>query len=1106
MRARPRWLALLLGLILIGGAALLYALPEIVRWVAVARIHAATDRPVSIEAVELNLLTGRVAVRGFRLAERDHPAPFADVDRLEARLHLPSLLLGRLWIRELRVTDSTVRVVRRPAGDFNFSDLIQASATTTGPLDVTVDHFALTGGTVTLEDRALAEPRTWTSEQITIEARNVSTRRNDGSAIGRSLTVGAAVALEITHLRLYPIHLRAAITIEGADLTPLQVYVPPAVPIVIARGQASTTLTVTLDSRDGLQVDATGRLDNVALLRPEGGEPFAIVPNLTTEIAGFGFRDGEVQVMRVAVDGTVSVREASLKRAGRYPVSTLRARVSDLTWPVRTPGRLDLLTSVPGGGSLAVSGTVQPPPAASQLRLRLSNLELGPWAQLVPLAARVSGIAEADLRLNEPLTADVPARVQGSLAVNRLEVADGDQELLGVRRVEAQGFELRWPTRLVVKRVLLSSPRGTLARDRTGNLALAALSAPPAAAPEATAPRRDRPIPTATPRLGLEVDEMAVRDGRMTWRDETVSPVALLAVSGIDASVTGGGWPVRGPLGVRVALRPPGGGHVQVSGRVGLDPLTADLRVVTQGAELAPYRPYLPIAARLEGAADMDVAVSMAPAEQRAAVRGSGTLSRVDVRDAERTVARVERATVTGVELDLPHRVVIKEVALLRPWLLVERDDKGGLPLRALLASAAGAGGAAPAANTPTGGEPVAVSIGRLTADEGGIRVVDRAIAPPFAVDLQPATLRVVGFSTASASPARVELAGRVAASAELALRGTVGAFGGPLRLDLNGELREFAVPRTNPYLRHQVGWQTREGRLTTTLQCRIDGDTLSARTDVRLSRLQLVPASSHDEAQARIGLPLGLIATLMKDRRGDINLSFPVGGRLSDPRFDFRDAVWSAVRSVAINTITLPVSWIGRVQFTPDSRIERIQVDPVTFEPGTTTLTSQGEGRVGRLVAFLDQLPDVTLALTPVVSSRDAVEMRRRTLEVAIDRVARQDRISRDEATARLLARQAPGQPVPDDPSARLAALLERLPLPTADLPDLGAKRLDTVRAMATRAGIDSARLAEARLVQREEGGSQVEIDVREPDASRTSKFRETLRRLGVPLKGADE
>ena len=159
-------------------------------------------------------------VRGFRVAERDQPAPFADFDRLEARFHLPSLMRGHIWIRDLSVTDSTVRVVRLPTGDFNFSDLIQASGTVTRPLDVTVDRFALAGGTVTLEDWALAEPRTWTSEQITIEARNVSTRRDDGSAIGRSLTAGAPVSLEIRNMRLYPIHLQATMTIEGADLTP----------------------------------------------------------------------------------------------------------------------------------------------------------------------------------------------------------------------------------------------------------------------------------------------------------------------------------------------------------------------------------------------------------------------------------------------------------------------------------------------------------------------------------------------------------------------------------------------------------------------------------------------------------------------------------------------------------------------------------------------------------------------------------------------------------------------------------------------------------------------------------------------------------------------
>jgi len=46
-----------------------------------------------------------------------------------------------------------------------------------------------------------------------------------------------------------------------------------------------------------------------------------------------------------------------------------------------------------------------------------------------------------------------------------------------------------------------------------------------------------------------------VRNGALTWRDQTVSPAARLDVSSIDASVTGIGWPLRGPAGVRLALR-----------------------------------------------------------------------------------------------------------------------------------------------------------------------------------------------------------------------------------------------------------------------------------------------------------------------------------------------------------------------------------------------------------------------------------------------------------------------------------------------------------------------------------------------------------------------
>ena len=1096
----------ILGLMLIGGAISLYWLPEIARRVAIARIHGLTQRPVSIEGVELGLLRGRVTVHGFRLGERGEAAPFASIERLDARLHLPSLLVGHLWIRELIVNGSTVRVVRRPSGDFNLADLVRSSEGTDRALDVTVDRFALASGTVTLEDRALPESRTWTSEQITIEASNLSTRRGDGHAVARSVTAGAPVSLELTNLRLYPIHLQASLTMEGVDLTPLRVYFPPPAPVVLTRGRASSTLAVTLDARDGLRADATARFTDVVLERPGADEPLALVPALTVEVGGFGFREDDLQLARLAVEGTMSVRDPAAKPGSRYPLSRVRASISDLTWPATTPGRLDLTTSVPGGGTLAVVGTVRPPPAASDLHLRLANVNVTPWAELLPVAARITGVAEADLRVNEPLAAGVPARVQGAIAVNRLGVADARREVLAARRIEARGLELHWPSHLVVTRVVLTGPRGLVERDRAGNFPLTSLVTRPAAAPGPAEPPAITPAAaSAAPRLDVEIREVAVRDGRVNWRDETVAPVADLAVSGLQASLTDVAWPVRGPVGVRATLQPPGGGQLRLTGRVALDPIAAELRVAATGAELAPYQPYLPTTARISGAADVDAAVSLPSlAERRATVRGSAGLSRVEVRDGERTVARVERATATGLELDWPERVAVARLAVAGPWLLLERDNRGDLPLRTLLAPPARAGAGA-SADEATSGAAFAVTVARLAVDDGGIRIVDRAVTPAFAVDLQPATLRMEGLSTQPAKPARLDLTGQVGAGAHLAVRGTLGPLAGPLLLDVSGELREFAVPRTNPYLLQQVGWRTREGRLTTKLQCRIEGDALSARTDVRLSRLQLVRAASRDEAQARVGLPLGLLTTLMKDRRGDITLAFPVGGRLSDPRFDFRDAIWGAVRTVAINAVTLPVSWIGRVHFSADSRIERIEVDPVPFEAGTASLTTAGQERMARLVAFLDQLPEVRMALTPIVSSRDVDALRRRTLDADLDRAARQGRFSRAEAAARLFAQHFPGRPAPETAEAVYAALLERTAVPSAEVPELAAQRLAAVRATARQSGIDAARLPDRTLIQRADADGQIDAEVLEAEAPRPSKLRDALRRLGVPLKGGE-
>jgi uncharacterized protein involved in outer membrane biogenesis len=128
--------------LLIAVAATLYALPTVVRHVAITRLQAITKRPVTIDRVDVGLLSGRFTFHGLRVAEPDGTTPFADCELLDAQLNMLSLVRGHIWVRELVLRKPTLRIVRLEK-NFNFSDLIQGSETTQKRLDVTVDRFAL---------------------------------------------------------------------------------------------------------------------------------------------------------------------------------------------------------------------------------------------------------------------------------------------------------------------------------------------------------------------------------------------------------------------------------------------------------------------------------------------------------------------------------------------------------------------------------------------------------------------------------------------------------------------------------------------------------------------------------------------------------------------------------------------------------------------------------------------------------------------------------------------------------------------------------------------------------------------------------------------------
>src|SRR3990172_7525384 len=122
-RRRTIWLVVAAVLLVLGGA-LLWALPELIRRQAVTQIPKITGRAASIGDIDLNLFTGRLVVKTFRLADRDPQKVFVEFERLEARWSWPSLLAAHIRLKDVTLVSPTVQLARTARGEFNFSALL----------------------------------------------------------------------------------------------------------------------------------------------------------------------------------------------------------------------------------------------------------------------------------------------------------------------------------------------------------------------------------------------------------------------------------------------------------------------------------------------------------------------------------------------------------------------------------------------------------------------------------------------------------------------------------------------------------------------------------------------------------------------------------------------------------------------------------------------------------------------------------------------------------------------------------------------------------------------------------------------------------------------
>ena len=312
-RRRTIWLAVVIVLLALGGA-FVWALPELIRRQALVQIPKLTGRAASIQDIDLNLFTGRLVIKQFRLAERDPSKAFVEFERMEARWSWPSLLASNIRLKEVRLVSPTVHLVRTGPREFNFSDLLDLIP----PADpkakpsrwkFTMEKLGLVLGNIVLRDEAVSPPATWRIQGLTIDAGDLTTRA--GQPAGR-LAIQTKIGespfqLSSNEIRLAPGAVSLGLGIKDFDLTQVLPYVPPTVPAGPYAGRLGFNIRIGIErGAEGVtRAVVTGdmSLDDVQLIRPGGAAPFMTVPRLRVKLKEADLLTRIIVVSDVEIEG-----------------------------------------------------------------------------------------------------------------------------------------------------------------------------------------------------------------------------------------------------------------------------------------------------------------------------------------------------------------------------------------------------------------------------------------------------------------------------------------------------------------------------------------------------------------------------------------------------------------------------------------------------------------------------------------------------------------------------------------------------------------------------------------------------------------------------------
>ena len=323
----------------------------------------------------------------------------------------------------------------------------------------------------------------------------------------------------------------------------------------------------------------------------------------------------------------------------------------------------------------------------------------------------------------------------------------------------------------------------------------------------------------------------------------------------------------------------------------------------------------------------------------------------INIKDLFKKIYHVEDFEVNGLKLDvelLPGNQ-INLMSLVPPMPANSKEP----PSVAKPAAA----GASPAAGKP---QPLPVFvIDTIDLNQAQVNFIDHTITPNFTTTFSRMDLHITHVTSNPADETKVKFQGNIDTKGRMSMECVIKPLAQPLELETTVSINGYALGILSPYCGKYTGRVLKDGKLDLTFDYSIGGHKLSANHKLLIQKFEFGASVPSKDA---LHLPFGLIIALLEDPQGRINITLPVSGDMSNPKFQFTHLIFQVVGNFFTKIVTSPFSALGSAL--GGSATGTDELGYVRFIPGKAGLLVSQKEKLITLIKTLKERPKLRLEI----------------------------------------------------------------------------------------------------------------------------------------------